>query len=109
MGWISVCELSCWILLVEQSSQISYIIQGSGFHKITQHNDSRSNSIDSTKSAPPELVLTESENFEDEIIFDDENEANDIKIQIEVIITDTSQQQGQKNGRHTINSVHSSW
>jgi hypothetical protein len=26
MEWIRVCELSCWILLAEQSAQISYMI-----------------------------------------------------------------------------------
>ena len=41
--------------------------QGSGFLEVPHDSDSRSSSIESAKSAPPELVITESEESEDEV------------------------------------------
>ena len=56
------------------------VFQGSGFLEIPHNSDSRLNSIKSTKSAPPELVLTESKESEDEVRLEIQNEVNDIQI-----------------------------
>ncbi len=70
--------------------------RGSGFLEIPHDTDSRSSSIESAKSAPPELVITESEESEDEVELDEENEVNDIENQVDMTMADPSQQQGQQ-------------
>ncbi len=67
-------------------------LQGSGFLEILHDGDTRSSSIESAKSAPPELVVTESEESEDEVGLDEENEVTDIENKIDVIMADPSQQ-----------------
>jgi len=71
-------------------------LQGSGFLEIPHDGDNRSSSIESAKSAPPELVVTESEESEDEVGLDEESEATDIENKVNVIMADPSQQQGQQ-------------
>ncbi len=71
-------------------------LQGSGFLEIPHDDDIRSSSIESAKSAPPELVVTESEESEDEVGLDKENEVTDIENKVDVIMADPSQQQGQQ-------------
>ena len=71
-------------------------LQGSGFLEIPLDGDTRSSSIENTKSAPPELIFTESEESEVEVGLDKENEVNDIKNQVDVTMEDPSQQQGQQ-------------
>jgi len=68
--------------------------QGSGFLQIPCDGDFRSSSIESTKSAPPELVVTESEESEDIVGLDKENEVTDTENQVDVTMADTNQQQG---------------
>ena len=55
-------------------------LQGSGFLGIPHDSEFRSSSIESTKSAPPELVLTESEESDYEVRLEIQNEVNDITI-----------------------------
>ena len=71
-------------------------LQGSGFLEIPHDGDNRSSSIESAKSAPPELVVTESEESEDEVGLDKESEATDIENKVDVAMADPSQQQGQQ-------------
>jgi len=71
-------------------------LQGSGFLGIPHDSEFRSSSIESTKSAPPELVVTESEESEDKVGFVEENEVTDIENKVDVTMADTSQQQGQQ-------------
>jgi len=70
--------------------------QGSGFLEVPHDSDSRSSSIESAKSAPPELVVTESEESEDEVGLDEENEITDIENKVDITMADPSQQQGQQ-------------
>ncbi len=71
-------------------------LQGSGFLEILHDGDTRSSSIESAKSAPPELVVTESEESEDEVGLAEEKEVADIENKIDVAMADPSQQQGQQ-------------
>ena len=71
-------------------------LRGSGFLEIPHDGDNRSSSIESAKSAPPELVVTESEESEDEVGLDEESEATDIENKVDVAMADPSQQQGQQ-------------
>jgi len=71
-------------------------LKGSGFLEIPHDGDTRSSSIESAKSAPPELVVTESEESEDEVGLDEEKEVADIENKIDVAMADPSQQQGQQ-------------
>ena len=71
-------------------------LRGSGFLGIPHDSEFRSSSIESTKSAPPELVVTESEESEDKVGFVEENEVTDIENKVDVTMADPSQQQGQQ-------------
>jgi hypothetical protein len=71
-------------------------LKGSRFLEILHDGDTRSSSIERTKSAPPELVVTESEESENEVGLDEENKVNDIKTKVDVTMADPSQQQRQQ-------------